>query len=60
MEERVVDFVNGLRGRWVSVSTAESLDAMRSLLAVGIADPSNFRAALRAALIKRTQDHVIF
>ncbi|OFW61121.1 MAG: hypothetical protein A2W01_00780 [Candidatus Solincola sediminis] len=60
MEERVVDFVNGLRGRWVSVSTAESLDAMRSLLAVGIADPSNFRAALRAALIKRNQDQVIF
>jgi len=60
MEERVLDFVKGLRGRGVSVSTAESLDAMRCLLEVGIADPAGFRAALKAALIKRHRDQHIF
>ncbi len=60
MEERVLDFVKGLRGRGVSVSTAESLDAMRCLLEVGIADPAGFRAALKPALIKRHRDQPIF
>ncbi len=60
MEERVLDFVTGLRGRGVSVSTAESIDAMRSLLEVELADPASFKAALKAALIKRHKDESVF
>lgn len=60
MEERVLEFVKGLRGRGVSVSTAESIDALRSLLAVGVDDAAGFRAGLKAALVKRHRDAATF
>jgi hypothetical protein len=60
MEDKVLEFVKALRGRGVSISTAESLDAMRSIIETGMADRSDFRAALRASLIKRHRDEQVF
>jgi uncharacterized protein with von Willebrand factor type A (vWA) domain len=60
VEERVLDFIKGLRGRGVSVSTAESIDAMRSLLEIDVSEPAGFRAALKASLVKRHKDEDIF
>lgn len=60
MQERVLGFINGLRGRGVSVSTAESLDAMGALTQVDFDDPEVFASALRTSLIKRTKDRPVF
>lgn len=60
MEERVLDFINGLRGRGVSVSTAESIDAMGAISVVGMEDPGLFKAALKAAVVKRNRDNPVF
>ncbi|MEW6555508.1 MAG: VWA domain-containing protein [Actinomycetota bacterium] len=60
MEQRVLDFIKGLRGRGVSVSTAESIDAMGAVAVVGLEDPGIFKAALKAAAVKRNRDVPIF
>ncbi len=60
MEGRILDFIKGLRGRGVSVSTAESIDALGAVAAVGLEDPELFKAALKAATIKRNRDIPIF
>jgi uncharacterized protein len=60
MEERVLDFIKGLRGRGVSVSTAESIDSVGAVAVVGLEDPELFKAALKAALVKRNRDTPIF
>jgi uncharacterized protein len=56
LEERVLDFIKGLRGRGVSISTAESIDAMGALAEVGVGDPTTFKSALKAAVVKRQKD----
>jgi uncharacterized protein with von Willebrand factor type A (vWA) domain len=56
LEERVLEFVKGLRGRGVPVSTAESIDALGALAAVGVGDPAAFKSALKAAVVKRQRD----
>lgn len=60
MEERILDFIKGLRGRGVSVSTAESIDAVSAVAAVGLEDPGAFKAALKAAVVKRHRDLPVF
>ncbi len=60
MEERILDFIKGLRGRGVSVSTAESIDAMGAVAVVGLDDPASFMAALKAAVVKRNKDVPVF
>jgi uncharacterized protein with von Willebrand factor type A (vWA) domain len=60
LEERVLSFVNGLRGRGVSVSPAESIDAVGALAVVGLEDPDAFKSALRSSLIKREKDLAVF
>jgi uncharacterized protein with von Willebrand factor type A (vWA) domain len=60
LEERVLDFIAGLRGRGVSVSTAESIDAMGAITVVGLDDPGPFKAALKAAVVKRNKDTPVF
>ena len=60
MEERVLEFVKAMRGRGVSVSTAESMDALEAVAAVGLGDPVTFKAALRAATVKRLRDDPVF
>ena len=60
MRERVIDFIGGLRGGGVSVSPAESIDALRALSQVDFDDPEVFQSALRATLIKREKDRAVF
>jgi uncharacterized protein with von Willebrand factor type A (vWA) domain len=56
MEQRIVDFIAGLRAAGVRVSIAESSDAFRAIEQVGVLDRDTFRAALRTALVKEARD----
>ena len=60
MERRILEFVKGLRGRGVPVSTAESIDALNAALAVGLEDAAAFRSAIKACLVKNARDAVHF
>jgi hypothetical protein len=56
MEQRIIDFIAGLRTAGVRVSIAESADAFRAVEALGAQDRERFRVALRATLVKEPQD----
>lgn len=60
MDERVVQFIAGLRAAGVRVSLAESQDAFRAVENIGIMDRESFRSALRATLIKAHNDQRLF
>lgn len=60
MDNRVVDFVRGLRAAGVRVSLAESMDAMRAISALGIQDKEVFRQSLRTTLVKESDDFPVF
>jgi uncharacterized protein with von Willebrand factor type A (vWA) domain len=56
MDDRLINFIAGLRAAGVRISLAESVDALRAIGAMGIADKNLFRLALRATLVKEAQD----
>ncbi|MCS6845233.1 MAG: VWA domain-containing protein [Caldilineales bacterium] len=56
MEQRIVDFIAGLRAAGVRISIAESADAFRAVETLGVQDRDRFRIALRSTLIKEPQD----
>ena len=60
LDDRVVEFVRGLRAAGVRVSLAESMDAMRAVGLVGITEKETFRQSIRATLIKESDDFLIF
>ncbi len=60
MEERVLEFIKGLRGSGIGISTAESIDALGAVAAVGVEDRRAFKSALKAAVIKRQRDAATF
>ncbi len=60
MQERIVEFVRGLRAGGVVVSTAEGLDAFAAVGLLGVQDRTLFRESLRATLIKRESDFEVF
>ena len=60
MLPRLLEFFALLRRNGVRLSTAESIDGLRAVEEVGVADPSALRAALMATLIKRATDEEIF
>ena len=60
MDNRVVEFVRGLRAAGVRVSLAESMDAMRAMGVLGVQDKALFRESLRATLVKESADHPVF
>lgn len=60
MDDRIVEFIQALRGAGVRVSLAESADGMRAIDAMGIQDREAFKAALRTTLIKEHADFPIF
>lgn len=60
MDQRIIEFIAGLRAAGVRVSLAESADAFRAVEAIGIAARARFRAALQAALIKDSADAAEF
>lgn len=60
MDDRIVEFVQALRGSGVRVSLAESADCMRAIETMGIAEREAFRATLRTTLIKEHADFEAF
>ena len=60
MDKRTVEFIRALRASGVRISIAESADAMYAVEAVGIQNREDFRASLRATLVKEQKDVRIF
>lgn len=60
MDDRITEFVRGLRAANVRVSIAEALDAFQATTYMGVADRDLFRESLRATLIKEVGDFPIF
>jgi len=55
MDDRIIEFVRGMRAAGVRVSMAESADAMRAVEVLGIADKDLFRQSLRTTLVKESE-----
>jgi uncharacterized protein with von Willebrand factor type A (vWA) domain len=60
MDDRIIEFVRGMRAAGVRVSMAESMDAMRAVEVLGVADKELFRQSMRATLIKESDDFAVF
>lgn len=60
MEKRMVDFIRALRAAGIRISLAESQDAMYGTEAVGIGDQNQFKATLKATLVKESHDQSVF
>lgn len=60
MDDRIVEFVRGMRAAGVRVSMAESADAMRAVEVLGVADKDLFRQSLRTTLVKESEDFAVF
>lgn len=60
MDDRIIEFVQALRGSGVRVSLAESADCMRALETMGVEEREAFKAALRTTLIKEHADFATF
>jgi uncharacterized protein len=60
MDDRIIEFIRGLRVAGVRVSVAESADALRAVEALGILDKEVFRQSLRTTLIKESDDFNAF
>jgi uncharacterized protein with von Willebrand factor type A (vWA) domain len=60
MDERIIEFVNGLRAAGVRVSIAECEDAFNATEFMGVNAISDFREALRATLVKEVADYPVF
>jgi uncharacterized protein with von Willebrand factor type A (vWA) domain len=60
MDQRVVEFIHGLRAAGVRVSLAESQDALRAMQSLGVVDRRIFRESLRATLVKDAEDTAAF
>ena len=54
MEQRIIDFIAGLRSAGVRISIAESADAFRAIETLGVQDRERFRVALRTTLVKES------
>jgi uncharacterized protein with von Willebrand factor type A (vWA) domain len=60
MDQRIIDFIAGLRAAGVRVSIAESEDAFNATRCMGILDRMDFHDSLRATLVKEAVDRPIF
>ena len=60
MDDRIIEFVRGMRAAGVRVSMAESADAMRAVEVLGVGDRELFRQSLRATLVKESDDVAVF
>jgi uncharacterized protein with von Willebrand factor type A (vWA) domain len=60
MDQRIIEFIAGLRAAGVRVSIAESADAFRAVDTLGVQDRNSFRIALRTTLVKEPQDVPVF
>ena len=60
MDQRIVDFIAGLRAAGVRISVAESEDAFKATRCMGVADRTDFQDSLRTTLVKEAKDRPIF
>jgi len=60
MDDRIIEFVRGMRAAGVRVSLAESADAMRAVELLGVVDKELFRQSLQATLVKKSDDFAAF
>lgn len=60
MDDRIIEFVRGMRAAGVRVSMAESADAMRAVEVLGVHDKDLFRQSLRTTLVKESDDFAVF
>ena len=60
MDDRIIEFVRGLRAAGVRVSMAESVDAMRAVEVLGVGDKELFRQSMRTTLVKESDDFAVF
>lgn len=60
MEQRIIDFIAGLRAAGVRISLAESADAWRAIRLMGVQDQTHFRQLLAATMVKDPADIPIF
>jgi uncharacterized protein len=60
MDDRVVEFVRGLRAAGVRISLAESVDALHAVQILGVENKQLFRESLRATLVKEADDFAAF
>lgn len=60
MDDRIVEFIRGLRAAGVRVSLAESIDALEAVGTLGIGQKGVFRQSLRTTLVKKSDDFPIF
>src|SRR3990172_2283283 len=60
MDDRIVQFIAGLRASGVRISLAESQDAFRAVSHLGVARREAFKSALRTTLVKERSDLATF
>jgi len=60
MDQRIIDFIAGLRAAGVRISVAESEDAFKATRCMGIAKRGDFQDSLRTTLVKEATDRPIF
>ena len=60
MDDRIVEFVRGLRTAGVRVSMAEAVDAFNAISSLGSGNRAVFETVLRATLIKEQRDNEAF
>jgi uncharacterized protein with von Willebrand factor type A (vWA) domain len=60
MEQRIIDFIAGLRAAGVRISIAESQDAFNATKCMGILDRTDFQDSLRTTLVKEAVDRPVF
>lgn len=60
MDDRIVEFIRGLRAAGVRVSLAESIDALKATETLGIGQKGVFRQSLRTTLVKKSEDFSVF
>ena len=60
LPENVLHFVRALRGCGIPVGPAKVIDALSAIDAVGIANKTDFRAALAAVLVSRREHLALF
>ncbi len=60
MQQRIIDFIAGLRAAGVRISMAETADASLATAYMGVRERESFRHALRTTLVKESEDQPIF
>jgi len=60
MQDTILEFIDGLKFRGVSVSLSETMDALSGVSEMGIDDRGTFRTTLKSTLIKDVRDLDIF